>query len=190
MQTRILVLTATLASSVAVAGCGGDSTEPASSSAAAAGTASKPSGGAAPKQLSIGDETTLKGLHGSMKVKVLKVEDPMAAPPARGLLKEVPQKGNRFVGVQVRLTNVGDKLYSESLLNGSRLTTDVPKAARPTILLSGKCRSKFGTNTRVPAGATKTGCLPFQVKKKAKVQAFELTLDSGYGPDKGTWAVR
>src|SRR4051812_41677002 len=108
MHARILVLIATVASSVAVAGCGGDSTEPASSNAATAGTASKPSGSAA--QLSIGDETTLKGLHGSMRVKVLKVEDPMAAPPARGLLKEVPQKGNRFVGVQVRLTNVGDKL--------------------------------------------------------------------------------
>src|SRR5689334_22395362 len=143
MRTRILVLTAAIASSAAVAGCGGSS-EPASSDAA---TTSKSSGDTAkPKQLQVGDATTLKGLHGSMKVTILRVQDPLPAPPARGLLREVPQKGNRFVGVQVRLTNVGTELYDDSLLNGSRLITDVPKAAQPTILLSGKCKSKFGTN--------------------------------------------
>jgi hypothetical protein len=144
---------------------------------------------AAKEKLAVGDETTLKGLHGSMKVKVLKVEDPMKAPPAKGLIREVPRKGNRFVGVQVVLTNVGDQAYSDSILNGARLVTDVDKGSQPTILLSGKCRSKFGTKTRVAAGASKRGCLPFQVKKKAKVSAFELTLDSGYGPEKGNWAV-
>src|SRR5690242_16867156 len=106
MRTRILVLTAAIASSAAVAGCGGSS-EPASSDAATGGTTAKSSGDTAqPKQLQVGDATTLKGLHGSMKVTILRVQDPLPAPPARGLLREVPQKGNRFVGVQVRLTNV------------------------------------------------------------------------------------
>jgi hypothetical protein len=189
MRTPVLVrmalTAAAIVAGVALAGCGG-SAEPAS---ATGGTGANSSDSAA-KQLQVGDETTLKGLHGSMKVTVLKVRDPLPSPPARGLLREIPQKGNRFVGVQVRLTNLGNELYDDSLLNGSRLTTDVPKGAQPTILLGGKCKSKFGTNTRIPAGATKTGCLPFQVKKKAKVTAFELTLNSGYGPETSAWAVR
>jgi hypothetical protein len=196
MRPRILVriaLTAAIASSVAAAGCGGSTEATSSSSQGTGNSGSAGSGGSsskAPKQLAVGDETTLKGLHGSMTVTVLKVEDPMKAPPPHGLLREVPRKGNRFVGVYVRLTNVGDELYKDSLLNGSRLLTDIKKAAQPTILLSGKCRSKFGTSTRVSPGGTKTGCLPFQVKTKAKVSAFALTLDSGYGPETGTWAVR
>ena len=177
----------------AVTGCGGDS-EPAdgaSSASAAGGDGGGSKQEAAAKKLAVGDGTTLKGRRGSMKVKVLEVEDPMKSPPARGLIRETPRKGFRFVGVHVRITNAGDEAYTDSLLNGTRLTTDPAKAAKPTVLLGGKCRSKgFGTSVRIPAGATKTGCLPFQVSKKAKVSAVQLTLDSGYGPETGTWAVR
>jgi hypothetical protein len=195
MGTTIMTraaLAAALALSLAAAGCGGSGDEKSSSSGAAAssGADTAKAEKADKETLAVGDETTLKGLHGSMKIKVLEVDDPMKAPPAKGLIREVPRKGNRFVGVRVTLTNVGDEAYSDSLLNGARLVTDVAKGSQPTILLSGKCQSKFGTKTRVSAGSTKTGCLPFQVKKKARVSAFELTLDSGYGPEKGTWAVR
>lgn len=174
----------------AVAGCGGGGEKSSDGAAASSGGTKETAKAEKPQTLAVGDETTLKGLHGSMKVKVLKVMDPMKAPPAKGLIREVPRKGNRFVGVQVTLTNVGGQPYSDSILNGARLVTDVAKGSQPTILLSGKCQSKFGTKTRVAAGATKSGCLPFQVKKAAKVSGFELTLDSGYGPEKGSWAVR
>jgi hypothetical protein len=184
--SRAVLVTAILA---ALAGCGGGGEQSSSGGAAASSGGEKAKSGT-PQTLAVGDETTLKGLHGSMKVKVLKVMDPMKAPPAKGLIREVPRKGNRFVGVQVTLTNVGAQPYSDSILNGARLVTDVAKGSQPTILLSGKCQSKFGTKTRVAAGATRSGCLPFQVKKAAKVSGFELTLDSGYGPEKGSWAVR
>jgi hypothetical protein len=177
---------------LAFAGCGGSGEKSSNDSSAATSSTSTKAAKSSdkPQTLAIGDETTLKGLHGAMKVKVLKVQDPMKSPPAKGLIREVPRKGNRFVGVNVVLTNVGDKPYSDSILNGAHLVTDVAKAAQPTILLSGKCQSKFGTKTRVPAGGSKTGCLPFQVKKAAKVSGFELTLDSGYGPEKGSWTIR
>jgi hypothetical protein len=190
MRLPRLVQTFAIVLGVAVAGCGGDSETADPSAASAGGDAAGGEEGAA-KQLALGDGTTLKGRRGSMKVTVLKVEDPMKAPPPRGLVRETPRKGNRFVGVHVRLTNSGDQAYTDSLLNGTRLTTDPGKAGRPTVLLGGKCRSKgFGTSARIAAGATKTGCLPFQVAKKAKVSAVSLTLDSGYGPETGTWSVR
>src|SRR5215210_696527 len=141
--------------------------------------------------LKLGDETTLKGLgQESMKVKVIRVQDPLPLPPAKGLIQEKPRAGRRFVGVHVRLTNLGKETYEDSALNGSRLVTDVKDGANPTILLGGKCSSKrLGTRLVLKAGATRKGCLPFQVKKKAKVTAFEFRLDSGHGPEGAKWSV-
>jgi hypothetical protein len=140
--------------------------------------------------LKVGDETTLKGLDdGSMKVRVIRIEDPLPLPPAKGLLQEKPRPGRRFVGVHVRLTNLADKPYGDAPLNGSRLVTDVKDGANPTILLGGKCKSKDGTKLRMKAGATKKLCLPFQARKKAKVTAFEFTLDSGHGPESAKWSL-
>ncbi len=165
--------------------CGEDDS---SSSGGSAGGSSKP----AEKQeasgdktgLKIGDETTLKGLKGSLKVKILGIEDPLGSPPT-----ERPKAGRHFVGVRIRLTNLGRETYKDAPLNGSRLVTTPDKAANPTILLSGKCPSKFGTGMRLAAGASKTACLPFQVKRGAKVTAFEFRLDSGFGPETGEWTV-
>jgi hypothetical protein len=41
----------------------------------------------------------------------------------------------------------------------------------------------------MPAGSSKRLCLPFQVKKKAKISAFRFRLNSGFGPETGEWAV-
>jgi hypothetical protein len=58
----------------------------------------------------------------------------------------------------------------------------------PTILQSGRCQSKtLGIGLKLKAGTTRTGCLPFQVKRKAKVSGFRFTLDSGQGPETAEW---
>lgn len=135
--------------------------------------------------LKLGQEVTLKGLNDArMKVRVLKIEDPMKSPPT-----ERPKPGRHFVGVRIRLTNLGKETYKDSPLNGARLVTTVKKASNPTILLSGKCPSKFGTGMSIAAGKARTGCLPFQVKRGAKVTAFQFRLDSGYGPEMGEWSA-
>jgi len=135
-------------------------------------------------ELQIGDEITLKGLEGELKVRMLEIEDPMKAPPT-----ERPRAGRRFVGVTVKFTNPGEKAFKDAPLNGSRLVTNVKKGANPTILLTGKCPSKPGINFRLAAGKSETLCLPFQVKRKAKVTAFQHALNSGFGPETGKWAV-
>lgn len=135
--------------------------------------------------LKLGEEATLKGLKDEkMKVRVLKIEDPMKSPPT-----ERPKPGRHFVGVRIRLINLGKETYKDSPLNGARLVTTVKKASNPTILLSGKCPSKFGTGMRLAPGKTRAGCLPFQVKRGAKVTAFQFRLDSGYGPEMGEWSA-
>ena len=175
----------TIAAALALAGCGsGD--EPSGGAAAAKATATpaaaaKPAG---PKKAALGDELTLKGLRGDMKVRVTGIVDPLPNPET-----ERPKAGRRFVGVRVALTNAGDQPYRDAPLNGSMLVTDLPKAANPTILIGGSCPSKLGTRLRMPAGSSKRLCLPFQVKKKAKISAFRFRLNSGFGPETGEWAV-
>jgi hypothetical protein len=170
----------------AAAGCGSSSTSSGGTSASGGssggGTTASAKAGGAPKKLKLGTETTLKGLDGSMKVKVLRFVDPMANPAT-----ERPRAGRRFVGVYMKLTNIGTKRYKDAPLNGSRLVTDLPKAANPTILVSGKCTSKAGTDLKIAAGESWTGCLPFQVKRKAKVKGIQFRLNSGYGPETGEW---
>ena len=119
-----------------------------------------------------------------MKVRVTEVVDPLPNPET-----ERPKAGRRFVGVQVTLSNVGKEAYRDAPLNGSMLVTDLPKAANPTILIGGRCTSKLGTKLRMPAGSKKSLCLPFQVKRKAKISAFRFRLNSGFGPETGEWAV-
>src|SRR4051794_24420701 len=112
MNAPIITRAALAAILLSLAACGSSSEKSSDDGGAAATTATTAKADTAQKAeketLAVGDETTLKGLHGSMKVKVVKIEDPMKAPPAKGLIREVPRKGNRFVGVRVKLTNVGD----------------------------------------------------------------------------------
>ena len=180
MSPRLLAGTI---AALALAGCGGGE-EAAPGSAAT--PAKSPAGGKqeGPTRVALGEAATLTGLKGEMKVRVTKVLDPLPNPDT-----ERPKAGRRFVGVRVTLTNLGEKAYRDAPLNGSTLVTDLPKAANPTILIGGACTSKLGTKLRMPAGSEKRLCLPFQVKKKAKISAFRFRLNSGFGPETGEWAV-
>ncbi len=178
---RLVCAIATLA----LTGCGGGE-KSASTGGGATATATASGGGKdeGPTKAALGEEATLTGLNGDMKVRVTKLVDPLPNPAT-----ERPKAGRRFVGVQVTLTNVGKEPYRDAPLNGSTLVTDLPKAANPTILIGGRCTSKLGTKLRMPAGTEKRLCLPFQVKKKAKISAFRFRLNSGFGPETGEWAV-
>ena len=137
------------------------------------------------KKLALGEEATLEGLESAaVKVKVTRVVDPMPNPKT-----ERPKAGRRFVGVRMTIANTSDKPYKDSLLNGSKLVTDVADGANPSILLTGPCASKGAVGFQLPAGKSKSLCLPFQVKKKAKVSAFQFTMNSGFGGQTGEWAV-
>lgn len=186
----VLCTIATLAA-MALAGCGGGEEAASGGGSSGGGGGAKPAATAKPgggkegtTKVALGEEATLSALEGEMKVRVTKVIDPLPNPAT-----ERPKAGRRFVGVRVTLTNVGDEAYRDAPLNGSMLVTDLPKAANPTILIGGGCPSRLGTKLRMPAGSKKALCLPFQVKKKAKISAFRFRLNSGYGPETGEWAV-
>ena len=182
----VLCTIATPALALALAGCGGGGGDSAGggSEPAAAVTPAKTAEGPGTKKVALGEETTLKGLNGEIKVRVTGIVDPLPNPET-----ERPKAGRRFVGVRMTLSNVGDEPYRDAPLNGSMLVTDLAKAANPTILIGGTCPSKLGTKLRMPTGSEQRLCLPFQVKKQAKISAFRFRLNSGFGPETGEWAV-
>jgi len=185
MDPRLVLGTIATLSALALAGCGGGEEAASGGGGGTATTTTKAAGTDGPTKVAMGEETTLTGLKGDMKVRVTKIVDPLPNPET-----ERPKAGRRFVGVQVTLTNVGKEAYRDAPLNGSMLVTDLPKAANPTILIGGRCTSKLGTKLRMPAGTKKSLCLPFQVKKKAKISAFRFRLNSGFGPETGEWAAK
>lgn len=177
---------AAVALTLAVTGCGDDDSD------GQADKKKEDGGSEAAAPLKLGETATLEGLKDAkVKIQALAVEDPLKVPPSKnGLTQERPRTGRRFVAVHVRMTNVGKKPFDDVPLNGARLVTDVPKASNGTILLTGKCRSKrFATKLRLAAGESKKGCLPFQVKRGAKLESLQMRLDSGYGPDTGKWSI-
>jgi hypothetical protein len=151
-------------------------------------TVDKPSTSSGKQQKAqLGDTLTLKGTDDKtrMKVKAIKVIDPVSAGEF-----DQPDHGKRYVGVEVRLRNVGQATYQDSPSNGAHLITSGDEQADSTILSQGPCSSSFASDATIAPGDGRKGCIPFQVPTHARVAKFQFQLDSGFGPQSGEWRVR
>lgn len=135
----------------------------------------------------IGDAITLTGQEEGerVKVKVIKVID--AVPTGEF---DEPESGNRFIGVKIRLRNVGSATYDDSPSNGAELILRNDTQAEEGLVSSGPCSSDFGSQAKISPGSTQVGCLPFEAKKGVKPRTFQFTLASGFGPQSGEWRLR
>lgn len=144
------------------------------------------SGGKQQKQkvAKVGDSITVKGSDTSMKVTVVKVIDPVPAGEF-----DSPDAGKRYVGIQIRLRNVGDGPYDDSPSNGAELLMGNDTQAGFALITEGDCSSDFGSSAKIGPGNTQVGCLPFEAKNGLRPKTFQFTLDSGFGPQAGEWRL-
>lgn len=142
-------------------------------------------GGGPPKRAQLGDAITLEGQDSRMRVTAIDVLDP--APVGEF---DQPQGNGRFVGVQMRLQNVGDTPYQDSPLNGATLILADDSRAMSTIVTGGPCASGFESDVRISPGSRQQGCIAFEVPGGARVKTFQFGLDSGFGPETGEWRLR
>lgn len=98
-----------------------------------------------------------------------------------------PAAGHRYVGVWVKLKNVGRGRYSDSPMNSAKLITGGDDTISTHILVEGECDSGWAAGTRIPRGQTRRGCLPFEVPNGTKLKFFEFTLASGFADETGQW---
>jgi hypothetical protein len=150
----------------------------------------KPSTDTTADQGPVGTPITIRGGHTErkqteLKVTVTAVLDPVSGSPADQALA----KGGRFVGVELTLRNIGQATYSESPLQDSKLLVADRSEADPVNLLGGPCGGSFALRLRLRPGEMARGCVPFEVAGGARPASFQFALDSGFGPEIGTWSL-
>lgn len=162
----------------------------AKSRAGTAGSAPAGSGGgsgssAGARQATLGHSLTLQGNGGeSLAVTAEKVIDPLPVGSA-----DQADPGQRYVGVQITLRNVGSAPYSDSPSNGATLISNANEQAQSTIVSGGPCGNDFQSSVKLAPGTTQQGCVPFQLSDGQIAKTFQFTLDSGFANQTGQWTL-
>jgi hypothetical protein len=102
---------------------------------------------------------------------------------------DAPQSGKRLYAVQFRLDDTGSAAYSDSPSNGAAVVDSAGQSYQSSIGDAAGCASFPGTEN-IAAGDKGLGCVVFEVPAGAKITKVQFTLDSGFGPQTGQWAVR
>ena len=131
----------------------------------------------------VGDAITVLGQETELRVRVQRVRDPVPSGSDRPL-----RPGARFVGIEVRIENIGEGRYSASPLGDAELLTD-RGPADPTTLLFGPCAKGFTSHVNLAPGDGRDGCLTFEARPGAELTEFRYALDSGFAPEVGTWKL-
>jgi hypothetical protein len=156
-----------------------------SSTSTSASTSSSSSAGAS-QQAKVGDTLTLNGSNSgeSLAVTVDGVMDPLTVGP-----DDQADSGQRFVGVQITLKNVGSSAYSDSPSNGATLLSDSNEQAQSQIVTGGPCGNGFQSSVNIAPGDTQQGCIPFEMPNGQSPNTFQFTLNSGFANQTGQWSL-
>jgi len=177
MRRSVLVI----ALAATLAGCSGSTGTAAPPATTSPAPTESASGSPAPKSASVGGTIALRGLDEGLvvDVTVVKVIDPYQL-ESKVL---VPEKGTRLVAMQLKLTNTGTAAYSDSPANGAVLY-DVDDVKWQSVVTG---ESSALVSVTLSPGGSRTGLVYFQLPTKLRIARFQLTLNSGYGPETGEW---
>ena len=154
---------------------------PAASTNKASTTSSHP----AARQAVVGDTLRLRGSDGeAMNVTVDGVLDPLTVG-----VDDQADPGQRYIGVQITLRNVGSVAYSDSPSNGATLLSNENEQATGEIVSGGPCGNDFQSSANIAPGDEQQGCLPFELPRGETPSSFQFTLDSGFADQTGQWSL-
>ena len=121
---------------------------------------------------------------GKVSANVLQVVD-----PATGQDGYVPKPGYRYIGVQIRLGNVGQTVYDDSPENGALLVDDRGEQHYADLaeITDG---DGFGGHVTLQAEETRTGFIVFQLPQNVHAATFQFALDSGFAQNMAQWSLR
>lgn len=185
---RLLTSLAVLSAVLAV-GCGDTTTvvktvtteAPKTTTTAAAEPVSEP----AATEAQLGDLLTLEGDESTLKMRVTKVLDPLPV----GEYDE-PEGGNRLVGIEIAIKNMGPQAYADALGNGSTIIVRGDQQSSSTIVSGGPCAGNFGSDVKIAAGDKRVGCIPFEVPAGKRLRSFQFTPNSGFADVTAEWDLR
>jgi len=190
IRTMVWLCAVLAAGAVALAGCGETTIKtadqpPATQASGAPSPAPAADGGANSLDATIGGSITLRGNDDGalMQVTALGVRDPASS--SNSYIH--PDPGNRYVAVRVRLRNVGTAAYSDSPSNGANLVDRDDQEFSASVFDA--VEPSLGT-LRIRPGDQRVGWITFEVSATSRPRLFQLTLDSGFGPETGEWRLR
>jgi hypothetical protein len=118
-----------------------------------------------------------------IRVSVAGVIDPVA----RGSYYRGPRPGTRWVGVRLRIVNVGSTNYDDDPANDTRLIAGGHLLQADSALLQ-TC-DVFPVSVSLAPGETTEGCVIFEVPAGDSPRQLRFAADSYFGPELGTFIL-
>jgi hypothetical protein len=102
---------------------------------------------------------------------------------------DTPQSGMKFVGVTLKLKNVGTIPYSDSPSNGATIITANGQQGKTALISSGECGEDFASNVKLAPEEDQQGCIPFEIPNEASAAKFQWTPSSGFADETAEWSL-
>ena len=154
---------------------------------AAANGNSQPSGGSLPtgaQTAQVGSPITLAGMSPGEQASVIVTG---IYPDAQAIDQyNAAPIDERLYAVVLRFENIGSVGYSDAPGNDTVLYDSKGRSYQAGYDDVNECQS-FDAVINVPVGGSSIGCLVYEVPANAKITSVRVILDSGYGPQTGTW---
>lgn len=162
---------------LAVAGCG-------TTTIVTTAPASKPGG--ARHELSIGDGATLKGEKPDedLYVTLLAYKETISSGEY-----DTPEEGMKYVGVTLKLTNIGTVPYSDAPSNGATILGPTGRQGKSAVIESGECSEGFAVSVKIAPGESQEGCIPFEIPQDETAAKLQWTPSSGFGEETAEWSL-
>lgn len=138
------------------------------------------------QQAELGGTLLLRGTEGEqVAVTVTKVFD--RATPKSEIF--TPKAGNRWVAVELRIENKGNRVYNDSPWMGATLVDNEGQEHRPS-LISNIQEGVSLTSVTISAGDSRKGVLVFELPNDLKAAKFLYAVKSGlFGNQRGEWRL-
>lgn len=163
---------------VGVAGCNTDTVKTGADQPNSQQSSDSGKKAAAPAK--VGEPITIEGNgEGSkLQVTVMKVADPVQS--TNDFAK--PDAGQRYVGVQFQLKNVGTAAYSDSPSNGAKVVDAKGQQFDATFMVDKiDAGPLLPSSTKIAAGGQALGFLVFEVPDGSQIAKVQFSMDSGFG---------
>lgn len=183
----VLTLTATACSSDdATVSTKPDKTSAATTTAAPASTKPKPAPKPSPKAAGVGDTISLQGFEGvKFAVTLVKVD---RAPKSSNEYIQ-PDKGKKWVAVQLKITNTGTEVYDDSPDNCGQ-AADTQGQRYSSQYVDSLAAGPSFPSLNLPPGEKALGWVTFEVPKSARITTIQYTADSGMGNSTAQWTIK